>query len=131
MKIYEHFRGITWYLQLFMNEAFIYTKKGETASIEIFEELLSHIVAVQQFTFEDAFSRFTEKQKMLLLALAHEYPAPVNAMSAEFIKKHHLKSSSSVQSAMKAIQDKGILLGMGSQRQFADILFADWLKSKS
>ena len=130
VKIYEHFRGITWYLQLFMNEAFIYTKKGETAGAEMFEELLNHILAVQQFTFEDAYSRFTEKQKMLLVALAQEYPAPMNIMSSEFIKKHHLQSSSSVQSAMKAIQDKGIILGVGPNRQFADLLFADWLKSK-
>ena len=128
-RIYSHFDGITWYLQLLMSEAFIYTRQGETAAVEMFDELLSHIVSVQQFTYEDSYSRFTEKQKMLLLAIANEYPKPVNPTSIEFIKKYHLLSASSVQASMKAIQEKGILNGSKEQRKFSDLLFADWLKS--
>lgn len=50
------------------NEAFIYTSRGETASEDMLDDLMSHIMAVQQFTFEDSYGRFTEKQKMLLHA---------------------------------------------------------------
>lgn len=127
-RVYSYFKGITWYLQLFMNEVFAYTGNGETATEELFDEVLQHLVNVQQFTYEDMYSRFTEKQKSVLLALAREYPRPVTPTSKEFIRKYHLQTASMVQTALKALTEKGIVGEYGGSRQISDLLFAEWLK---
>lgn len=127
---YRHFAGITWYVQLFMNEAFAITENGKTADDDIFNDIFENIIATRNFTYEDAYSHLTDKQKMALLAFAKEYPNPITPTSSSFIKKYHLASSSAVQTAVKGLKEKGILSNSDYDLAFSDLLFVQWLKNR-
>ncbi|MCQ2214882.1 MAG: ATP-binding protein [Bacteroidales bacterium] len=127
-EVYNHFKGVTWYLQLFMNEVFSLTERGEVANKDVFEEALHNIVAVKIFAFEDMYSRLTEKQKMLLKAIAAENDDNISLTSQAFLKRHHLPSSSAVQTAMKGLVEKGVLTDVAGKKEINDLLFEDWLR---
>lgn len=127
---YKYFQGVTWYLQLFMNEAFAVTERGSKATTEDFDEILQHLIDTKRFTFEETYSRLTEKQKAVLRAIATDYPKTVTPTSKDFLERYRLKTASSVQTAMKGLTDKGILSEYGNSRQISDILFLLWLRQR-
>lgn len=127
-RLYNCFRGITWYLQLSMNEAFTLVESGGHVGEEAYEQILNHIVDSKRFTFEDRFAALTEKQKTVLLAIATEYPNVPNLNSQDFIEKYSLKTASSVQTAVRGLIDKGILSKNNGAKLPTDLLFILWLK---
>lgn len=130
LKAYQYFQGVTWYLQLFMNEAFALTERGSNATIDDFDEILQHLIDTKRFTFEETYSRLTEKQKAVLRAIAYEYPKVVSPTAKEFLERYRLKTASSVQTAIKGLSDKGIISEYGDSRQISDILFMLWLRQR-
>lgn len=129
-KAYAYFQGVTWYLQLFMNEAFAMTDKGSAADIDDFDEILQHLIDTKRFNFEETYARLTEKQKGVLRAIAAEYPQPVNPTSKDFLERYKLKTASSVQTALKGLTEKGITNETGESRQISDLLFLLWLRQR-
>lgn len=126
--LYDYFKGVTWYLQLSMNEAFTLAGQGMELGMECFEQILTNMVDTKRFTFEDRYASLTEIQKSVLLAIAAEYPAVPTLTSKDFISKYNLKTASSVQTAIKGLTDKGILNFHDGIRQVSDILMLLWLK---
>ena len=108
-RLYECFQGITWYLQLSMNEAFTMAERGGCVDEEAYDQILNHLVDSKRFTFEDRYASLTEKQKTVLMAIASEFPNQVTLTSQNFITRYNLKTSSSVQTAVKGLVEKGIL----------------------
>ena len=127
-RLYDSFRGITWYLQLSMNEAFTLVERGGCVREDAFDSIIRHLVDSKRFTFEDRFSQLTEKQKNVLQAVASEYPNGVTFTSQDFIAKYHLKTASSVQTAVKGLVEKGILIDSHGAKRPSDLLFMLWLK---
>lgn len=128
-RLYDCFRGITWYLQLGMNEAFTLAERGERVGENCYSHILNHMVDSKRFTFEDRYASLTEKQKTVLQAIATEYPNDVTPTSQVFITKYSLKTASSVQTAVKGLTEKGILSDSHGRKRPTDILFMLWLKS--
>lgn len=128
-QFYQCFQGITWYLQLAMNEAFTMAERGGSVGEEAFGPVLNHLVDSKRFTFEDRYASLTEKQKTVLLAVASEFPKPVTLTSQDFIAKYHLKTASSVQTAVKGLTEKGILSDFHGTKRPTDLLFMLWLKN--
>ena len=127
-RLYDCFKGVTWYLQLSMNEAFTIAERGGHVGDENYEQILNHMVDSKRFTFEDRYASLTEKQKTVLQAIAAEFPKELNLTSQDFIGKNHLKTASSVQTAIKALTDKGILVDNHGTKRPTDLLFMLWLK---
>lgn len=127
-RLYDCFKGVTWYLQLSMNEAFTIAERGGHVGDENYEQILNHMVDSKRFTFEDRYASLTEKQKTVLQAIAAEFPKELNLTSQDFIGKYHLKTASSVQTAIKALTDKGILVDNHGTKRPTDLLFMLWLK---
>ena len=127
-RLYECFQGITWYLQLSMNEAFTMVERGGNVGEETYGQILNHLVDSKRFTFEDRYASLTEKQKTVLLAIASEFPNQVTLTSQDFITKYNLKTASSVQTAVKGLAEKGILSDNRGIRRPTDLLFMLWLK---
>lgn len=127
-RLYDCFQGVTWYLQLSMNEAFTIAERGGYVSEEAYEHILNHMVDSKRFTFEDRYVSLTEKQKAVLLAIAAEYPKELTLTSQAFISKYNLKTASSVQTAVKGLMEKGILNDYHGTKRPADLLFMLWLK---
>ena len=127
-RLYDCFQGITWYLQLSMNEAFTMAERGGHVGEDAYEQILNHMVDSKRFTFEDRYASLTEKQKSVLLAIAAEFPKAPILTSQDFITKNNLKTASSVQTAVKGLTEKGILIDNHGTKRPTDLLFMLWLK---
>ena len=127
-RLYKCFQGITWYLQLSMNEAFTMAERGERVNENAYDQILNHLVDSKRFTFEDRYASLTGKQKTVLQAIAAEFPKEPTLTSQEFIAKYYLKTASSVQTAVKGLTEKGILSDYHGVKRPTDLLFILWLK---
>ena len=128
-RLYDCFQGITWYLQLSMNEAFTMAERGGHVGEDAYEHILNHMVDSKRFTFEDRYASLTEKQKSVLLAIAAEFPKEPILTSQDFITKYNLKTASSVQTAVKGLTEKCILTDNHGTKRPTDLLFMLWLKN--
>ena len=101
-KVYNLFKGHTYYIQKTFNEAFADTPEGGECTIETIRDAIDEMIASNDTIFREILSNIPEKQKTLLYAIAREGEAE-RITSADFIKRHSLTSASSVQSATKKL----------------------------
>lgn len=127
--IYEMYDGVTWYIQKMLNTVYMNTIKGETVTDELIESSRKEIIDSFSFNYLDTLYRLSVKQKEVLLALAREGKVK-GITSADFIKRHALSSSSSVQSAAKWLMKNDFITTDGENWYIYDYFFADWLKSR-
>lgn len=126
--IYDCFDGHTWYVQRLLNELFAMTEKGETADDDMFRYALEHVIRLGGKTFEEQFTSYPAAQKELLIAIAKEKNAN-GITSIAFVKKHALKSPSTVQSAARALYEKEVITKSGQEFQINNKLFGMWLSN--
>lgn len=129
-KVYHGFEGITLYLQMLMNEIYLLTEIGGIATTEYFDVALSSLVRKQDFIYQSLFAGLTERQREIIRAIASEEIA-VNVTSGEFVRKYHLKSPSSVQSALKGLSAKGMVGKTFAGYVINDRLFKYWVQSSA
>lgn len=127
-RCYDYFSGITWYNQLLLNEAFAQTDKGGIIREGDFDSVYDAIIAQQDFSYKDLFSRFSEKQKSLLLALAREGKEGAAVTSQEFMSKYGIGPTSSIQTACAALKKNYFITDNGNLKQITDLIFRDWLR---
>lgn len=126
-KVYTGFEGITLYLQMMMNEIYLLTRKGGTATADYFDVALSSLIRKQDFIYQSVFADLTERQREILRAIVSEEKI-VNVTSGDFVRKYHLKSPSSVQSALKGLAAKGMVSKTSAGYVINDRLFKYWLQ---
>lgn len=129
-EVYNKFEGITLYLQILMNEIYLMTERGKTATTEYFEVALLSLVRRQAYIYQSLFADLTERQREIVRAIAAENLA-TNVTSGEFVRKYHLKSASSVQSALKGLSNKGIVGRSGEGYVINDRLFKYWIRKQN
>ena len=125
-RVYNLFKGHTYYVQKTFNEAFADTPEGEECTLETLRAAIDNIIASNDTIFREILSNIPEKQKELLYAIAKEGEAE-RITSAAFIKRHSLASASSVQSAMKKLLEKDIITEINKVFSVTDRLFAMWM----
>jgi len=125
-KVYELFKGHTYYIQKTFNEAFSNTPKGQECTAETIQAAIDNIIANNATIFREILSNIPEKQKELLYAIARDGEA-TQITSATFIKRHRLSSSSSVQSAASKLLDKEAITEINKIYSVTDKLFAMWI----
>lgn len=126
-KVYSSFEGHTWYVQLMFNELYILTSVGGVCDVSLIEIALKNIMSMQEFTYQEIFSRLPDKQKEVLIAIAKEKKA-MGVSSAAFIKRYRLRSASSVQAALKGGIDKNIIAQEQNYYEISDKLFGIWIR---
>lgn len=129
-EVYNKFEGITLYLQILMNEIYLMTERGKTATTKYFEIALLSLVRRQAYIYQSLFADLTERQREIVRAIAAENLA-TNVTSSEFVQKYHLKSASSVQSALKGLSNKGIVGRSGEGYVINDRLFKYWIRKQN
>lgn len=127
--IYTLLEGHTWYVQRLLNELFAWTDRGETATLEMAEEALDYIVKASARAYEEQFSTIPSAQKQLLIAIAREGKAD-HVTSMAFVKKHALKSPSTVQSALRPLYDKETITKEHDVYSITNRFFALWIRSR-
>ena len=125
-RVYNLFKGHTYYVQKTFNEAFADTPEGEECTLETLRAAIDNMIASNDTIFREILSNIPEKQKELLYAIAKEGEA-ARITSAAFIKRHSLTSASSVQSAMKKLLEKDIITEINKVLSVTDRLFAMWM----
>lgn len=125
--VYDHFDGVTWFVQVIMNELFAMTGQGETCKTAKFDAAFQNAVDVQAVNYEQILSNLSLKQKALVQAIAKEGTVTGITRSG-FIKKYNLDSSSTVQSALRPLVNNDIVLQDGKAYRLYDYFFASWLK---
>ncbi len=126
-KVYDDYEGVTWYMQMIMNELFALTEKGQNCGAGQYPTALKNVIQTQESSYKDTLSNISAKQKPVLLAIAKAGEA-VNMTSIKFLKENNLGSSSSVQAALKGLLEKDIITRTEKGYQVYDYFFAEWLR---
>lgn len=129
LQVYDMCRGITWYMQMLLNEMYALTIGDQPCSVEMIDQALSNVVLIQEPFYREILATLPTKQKSLLYALVKENGAQ-NITSAAFIQKHKLLSASSVQSAMKGLCEKDIVTEHNDIWYVYDVFLAHYLQKK-
>ena len=124
--VYDLFEGHTWYLQTIFNELYASTERGEHCSMHLIKETIKNKIASFEPLYQCIMVLLTERQTELLCAVARESKAKL-ITSGEFIRKHALASSSSVQAAAKQLMEKDIITFHDKTYQISDRFFSFWL----
>lgn len=125
-KVYQRFEGITWYVQRVMNELFAISSPGSDSTEEMIDIAINNILRANEFNYQSLLFQLPPKQKMLLVAICKAGKATA-ITSADFIRRWHLPSTSSVQSAIKGLLEKSfVTMNLGTYEVY-DKFFALWL----
>lgn len=101
-KVYNLFNGNTYCMQRTFNVAFELTEKNEYCQLNTIILSINKILEELDHSYRMRLSLLTSKPKELLFAIANEGEA-TRLTSGAFVRKHHLTSPSSVQSALKQL----------------------------
>ena len=128
-RMYDVLEGHTWYIQRLLNEIYGSLPKGETAEISHLDEAMQLILKLDRRSYEETLQQLTNPQKLLMIAIAKDIKAK-EITSSEFVQRHGLKSSSSVQSAAKALYESEAILRDGDKYFITNRFFGFWLMER-
>lgn len=129
IQVYDMCRGITWYMQMLLNEMYSLTNGNEPCSTGMINQALYNVVLIQEPFYKEILAALPIKQKSLLYALVKENGAQ-NITSAAFIQKHKLLSASSVQSALKGLYEKDIVTELNDTWYVYDVFLSHYIQKK-
>lgn len=101
-------------------------EKGEECTFQMIDDYIGITVNSYEPMFEAILSLLPARQKELIFAIAKEGKAK-GVTSSSFIRKHGLKSSSSVQSALRQLMEKEFVTNEGDAYIVYDRFFGLWL----
>ena len=124
---YSTFDGNTYYVQKVIHEAFNQTDLGQEAVPSMIESIIHSMILDNDHKFSEMLSRLSLPQKELLYAIAKEGRTQ-QITSMAFIKRHNLRSASSIQSAIKKLMEYHLVSTSLSVYYIDDQLMRLWLK---
>lgn len=127
-RVYNLFKGHTYYIQKTFNEVFANVGQGEECTLDAVKYAIDTLVEYNATIFKEILSNIPQKQKGLLYAIAREGEA-TQITSANFIKRHNLLSASSVQSAVNKLLEKDIVTEVNKTYSLTDKFFAMWINT--
>lgn len=105
-EVFDHAYGLiegqTWYLQTILNR--LYESNTVVNDKKQVDEAIENILEENAANYQGMISMLTDNQFELLQAIAHEGIA-AEPMGGDFIRRHHLKTASSVRAALKFLVD--------------------------
>ena len=126
--VWKQNEGVTWFVQMLMNELYALTPVGETCRKQQIDKAFSNVILAQEGSYRELLSGIPPKQKIILQAIAKEGTA-VNVTSSTFIKKYNLNSASSVQAAIKSLLKNDLITCNDGCYRLYDYFLSQWLAS--
>lgn len=124
--MYKRFEGHTWYMQVLLNR--IYEQYDTVTEMRQVETVLHQLLEENTPVYQNFITLLTDNQLALMRAIAKEgvvmYPN-----SGEFIKRHGLKAPSSVNTALKSLQEKELIYKSGGGYLIYDRFMGLWLQT--
>lgn len=127
--VYDTFWGVTFYIQRIMKDAFAETKAGDTCDLNLVKNLIEDYIDENDSRLREQLSYISESQKELLYAI-HSEGQVQSITSAEFNKKHRLRSPSSTQSAALKLLEYDLITRKEKIYSLSDPLLKLWLDRK-
>lgn len=124
--MYERFEYNTCFVHMMMNELFALTLDAGCCTFDNYELAYTNIVQAHETNYKDLLLNLTPKQRTLLQLIAKEGKT-MGLTSAIYIQKYNLSSPSSVQSALKALLKRELIMQVDDAYEVCDPFFADWL----
>ena len=124
--VYQAFEGNTYYLQKAFHDLYAELDAGATCHIQNINEIIQRMIAESHHKYSEVLSRLSLPQKELLYAIAYEGRA-AQITSGAFIRRHRLKSASSVQAATKKLLDYHLISTEKGEYYIDDQLMRLWL----
>lgn len=127
---YDLFEGHTYYVHNVLHNAFAYLGPDRPVDEAGIDAMLRDILDQKDRTFAAVMNQLNYQQKETLVAIAREGKA-VGVTSAGFVKRHALKSPSSVQYAIGTLLEKQLLTyenqGRTKVYRVADLFLEKWI----
>ncbi len=127
---YDLFEGHTYYVHNVLHNAFAYIDRDKTIDESDINKTLNDILEEKGRTFASVMNQLNFQQKETLIAIAKEGRAS-GVTSVAFVKKHALKSPSSVQFAISVLLEKQLLTYQSEERtkvySLADRFLEMWI----
>lgn len=127
--VYDTFLGVTFYIQRIMKDAFAETKADDTCDLNLVKNLIEDYIDENDSRLREQLSYISESQKELLYAI-HSEDQVQSITSAEFNKKHRLRSPSSTQSAALKLLEYDLITRKEKIYSLSDPLLKLWLDRK-
>lgn len=112
---YDLFEGHTYYVHNVLHNAFAYLEPEKMIDEKDINMLLNDILEEKGRSFASVMNQLNFQQKETIIAIAKEGKAS-GVTSVRFVKKHALKSPSSVQYAISALLEKQLLTYQNVER---------------
>ena len=127
-KIYDRFEGITWFVQMMMNEVFAITPTGERPEEDSIETAEGNIIGTQSFNYTEIMARLSVRQRELLNAIARHPNLSDEITSSEFLTASGFKTASMVQAALRGLLKLGIVTNSQGRYKIYDNFFKRWIE---
>ena len=127
-QVYGLCRGITWYMQVLLNEMFSLTAEGDCCDVSYIQNALVNILQLQEPFYREMLAALAPRQKKVLFAIIAEGEAR-SITSSSFVAKYKLGSASSVQAALKGLQEKDTVTKYKDAWIVYDVFLAQYVKS--
>lgn len=116
-----------YYTQLFCSSLWDYCFENNKKSVaaEDLEKTLTNVLKREAHAYGEIWEGLKENARLLIETLAKYDSAKV--FSADFMVETHLGSPSSVQRAVKALEERGIIERQNGNYYLADVFFKRWL----
>ena len=123
---YETYDGITMYVHRLLHDAFAQTEKGNQCTRSDMQQLSEQYIQQNAKRLQELLTYVTEQQKEVLYAIAADRQVE-RITSADFVRRHHLKSASAVQSATRRLLDYDLITEQGKVFSLSDPLLRIWI----
>ena len=102
------------------------TQAGETCDTAAMQYAAEQLILQNAKRLQELLAYVTEQQKEVLYAIAADRCVS-RISSSEFVKRHHLKSASAVQSATKRLLDLDLITEQHKSYSISDPLLRIWI----
>ncbi|GHT29218.1 hypothetical protein AGMMS49574_05320 [Bacteroidia bacterium] len=126
--VYDAFEGHTFYLQSIFNELYSLLDEDEECTVDMLQKAVKRKIKSFEAIYQDTLILLSQRQKEVLCAIAKARKA-TNINSIEFVNKYGLNSPSSVQSAVKHLIEKELIVVDNNVYQVYDRFFGMWLST--
>lgn len=125
-QIYRKLDGVTMYVHKVLHDAFAGTEVGGICTVNDLMQALNAYLDELSHSMKQLLGSMSQSQKELLYAICAEGPVS-GITSAAFVKRHSLKSASSVQAAAKVLLASSLITVSLNHYSLSDSLLKIWL----
>ena len=123
---YQMFDGVTMYIHKLLHDTFAETMSAGTCTITEIQYAAEQLLQQNAKRLQELLAYVTEQQKEVLYAIAADrYVQRIT--SSDFVRRHHLKSASAVQSAVKRLLDLDLITEQHKSFSVSDPLLRIWI----